>query len=85
MLITMLESLTKKDKMLKNESVFGTLDLRILLCKLQAIPDSTFKKSLNDADPYKYMWNLMYGERIQSNEDWNKFTYFIKCKFDNLL
>jgi len=27
----------------------------------------------------------MYGERIQSNEDWNKFTYFIKCKFDNLL
>ena len=34
MLITMLESLTKKDKMLKNESVFGTLDLRILLYKL---------------------------------------------------
>jgi hypothetical protein len=71
--------------MLKNESVFGTLDLRLFLCKLQAIPDSTFKQALSNTDPYKYMWNLMYDERIQSNEDWNKFIYFIKCKFDNLI
>jgi hypothetical protein len=70
---------------LKNESVFGTLDLRILLCKLEAIPDSIFRQALTNANPYKYMCNLMYNKESFNEEDWNTFIYFIKCKFDNLV